>query len=96
MIVLFYLSIVKIYACANSNTLDVIGLPVPKSVNDDKKSLLTIFKGIKNSQLEEMIAEGNADDQFREAYLLYALSCFLCPTSEMAPSSKCLGAIADV
>ena len=43
MIVLFYLSVVKIYACANSNTLDVIGLPVPKSVNDDKKIAIDDF-----------------------------------------------------
>lgn len=95
MIVLLYLSIVKIYSCANSNTY-VIGLPVPTSVNDEQKLLLRTFKGIKYSQLEQMIAEGRADDQFRRAYLLYALSCFLCPTSEMAPNSKFLGAIVDV
>ena len=71
-------------------------LDVPKSVNDEQKSLLTNFKGIKYSQLEVMIADGKANDQFRRAYLLYALSCFLCPTSQMAPRSKCLGAIVDV
>ena len=96
MIVLFYLSIVKIYSCANSNALHVIGLPVPKFVNDNQQSLLTTFKGIKYSQLEQMIVDRNANEQFRRAYLLYALSCFLCPTSEMAPSSKFLGAIVDV
>ena len=62
MIVLFYLSIVKIYSCVNSYTLHVIGLPVPKSVNDDQQSLLTTFKGIKYSQLEQMIADENAND----------------------------------
>ena len=96
MIVLFYLSIVKIYSCANSNTLDVIRLPVQKFVNDDQQLLLTTFKGIKYNQLEQMIADGKVDDQFRRVYMLYVLSCFLCPTLEMAPNSKFLGAIVDV
>ena len=96
MIIFCYLLVVKIYGCDNFDTLDVIGLPVPKSVNDEQKSLVSNFKDIKYSQLEAMIADGKIDDQFRPAYLLYALLCFLCPTSQMTPSSKLLVAIVDV
>ena len=96
MIIFCYLFIFKIYGFDNSNTLDVIGLPVPNSFNDEQNLLVMNFKGIKCSQLEAMIAEGRTDDQFRRAYLLYTLSCFLCPTSDMAPSPKLLGAIVDV
>ena len=74
----------------------IIRLKIPTSHTEEQKTLLTDFDSVNDMQLEEMIGQGTADDFFKQAFILYALSSFFCPTLEIAPSPKLLGAIVDV
>ena len=76
--------------------MNVTGLPIPSSINEDEMQELKEFEKIKNSELEGIILEETTDARFRRAFVLYALSIFLCPTSKNSPSQKLLGAIMHI
>ena len=74
----------------------IIGLKILTSLTEKQKTLLINFDGVTDIQLEEMIGQGNTDNFFKQAFILYVLFSFFFLTSKMAPSLKLLGAIVDV